>query len=304
MTPQPAAPRWPAGWEADDHEAALAAYRAALHSLGPEWPRPGRGPARGFFETAFDLSPQQGEPDLLTGYFEPVLAGSARRHGPFLWPLHGLPADLPAGPVTSAAWHSRAEIRARELCRGSELVWLEDPLDAFLAQVQGSLRVTLDDGRTLRLGYAGRNGQPYRSIGAELARRGVAPAGEMTLDIIRAWCRAHPDAVPGLLDLNPSYVFFRVLDLADSSGPPGSLGVPLTAGRSIAVDPGHIPLGAPVWVGALGRLMLAQDTGSAIRGPNRADVFLGSGPAAGEEAGRLRLSGRLQALVPRGRAAP
>lgn len=299
MAPPPAARSWPAGWDADDHEAALDAYRASLSHLGEDWPRPGRGSARGFFETAFDLGPRQGEDALVTAYFEPVLAGSRRRHGRFQWPLLGLPPDL----VPGAPWHSRAEIRARDLGRGTELVWLDDPLDAFLAQVQGSLRVALDDGRTLRLGYAGRNGHPYRSIGAELSRRGVAPADAMTLDTIRDWCRAHPDALPELLDLNPSYVFFRVLDLPDSVGPPGSLGVPLTAGRSIAVDPAHVPLGSPVWVSALGRLMLAQDTGSAIRGPNRADVFLGSGPAAGDAAGRMRRSGHLRVLSPRGRAA-
>jgi membrane-bound lytic murein transglycosylase A len=186
---------------------------------------------------------------------------------------------------------------------GQELVWLENPVDAYFAHVQGSVRVRLDDGGTLRLGVAARNGHPYRSIGAELIRMGDVPEAEMSACAIRRWCAANPKRMQALFNHNPSYIFFRILDLPEDSGPIGSAGVPLTPLRSLAVDPAHVPLGSPVWVESFGperlsMLMIAQDTGSAITGPGRGDVFFGSGAAAGERAGRMKERCRLTVLLP------
>ncbi len=286
-----------AGWASDDAAESLTAYLATVDSAGPSWPRPSPGQEpRAFFETAFRLSAPQGEPGWLTGYFEPEFEAALCRDDRHHWPLHACPPDLAA----DRPWYSRTEIEAGGLLAGRELAWLADPLDAFLAQVQGSVRLRMTDGRLLRLGYAGRNGHPYRSIGAELVARGIAPAAEMTLDHIRQWARDHAEEVPDLLRLNPSYVFFRPIDLPPDLGPIGAMGQPLVAGRSLAADPDLIPPGAPVWVSALGRLMVAQDRGSAIRGPNRGDVFCGSGPEAGLRAGRLRTRGHLRPLLPAG----
>ncbi|MCC0063478.1 MAG: MltA domain-containing protein [Defluviimonas sp.] len=287
-----------AGWSEDDHAAALAAYLLTADRLGPEWPLPSAEPAsaRDFFEGRFEaLGPARAA--LLTGYYEPELAGSRRRHAEFRHPLYAPPAALEG----AMPWSPRSEIEEHGLLDGLELVWLASPLEAFLAQVQGSVRVRLAEGGTLRLGYAAKNGHPYRSIGAELVRRGAVPAESISAAAIRAWAAAHPDEVPALLRHNPSFVFFRTLDLAEGLGPPGALGRSLTALRSLAVDPAHIALGSPVWVVWSGgaRLMIAQDIGGAITGPDRADLFFGTGAAAGESAGSLHETGRILPLGPR-----
>ncbi len=287
------------GWEADDHERALAAYASTASLLGPEWPRPTGTAARQFFEKRF-VPVLIGEPPaLLTGYYEPEVVGSLFPDSAFCHPLHASPADLPANP-SARPWASRAEIVAGNLLAGRELVWLDSAVEAFLAQVQGSVRVRLPDGGARRFGFAGKNGHPYRSIGAELIRRGEIAEADMSAGAIRAWCADHPAAVDALLGHNPSYVFFRPLDLPEAVGPIGALGRPLTAGRSLAADPAHLPLGAPVWVetGATSVLMVAQDSGSAITGAQRGDIFCGSGVEAGERAGAMRLSGRLVTLLP------
>ncbi|WP_413876844.1 MltA domain-containing protein [Albidovulum sp.] len=231
----------------------------------------------------------------MTGYYEPEVDGALERDDVFCHPLHAAPEEVPAG-----GWFSRAEIVAGDLLAGRELVWLDNVVEAFLAQVQGSVRVRLRDGTIRRLGFAGKNGHPYRSIGAELIRRGEVPAAAMSARAIRDWCARHPEAVTDLLNHNPSYVFFRPVDLPADRGPLGAMGFPLTSGRSVAVDPAYVPLGAPAWLdaGAMRVLAIAQDTGSAITGPERADLFCGSGRDAGEAAGAMRLSGRLVTLLP------
>ena len=286
------------GWEADDHAAALAAYAGSWPCRGSGWPDPDghKSDPRLFFEREF-LALAVPEPCHFTGYYEPELPGRLARDGRFRHPLYASPEGLsPDRP-----WFSRREIVAGNLLAGKELVWLNSAVEAFLAQVQGSVRIRLEDGATIRLGYAGRNGHPYRSIGAELIRRGEAPAESMSADAVRAWCAAHPGQVADLLAHNPSFVFFRPLDLPHDAGPIGSAGVSLTALRSLAADPDHIPPGAPVWVecGSVRALFVAQDTGSAIRGASRADLFCGSGPAAGRVASDLNTFGRMHVLRPR-----
>ncbi len=308
------------GWVADDHAAALAAFRATCAAAAfpaarfPAGPPPGWAALclaaasapdpRHFFESAFRpvLSGDPAEA-LVTAYHEPVLDGARERGGRFTVPLHALPLGLPPG----RPWLSRAEIAGGALDgRGLEIAWLADPVEAFFLQIQGSGRIRLPGGGTLRLGYAGRNGHPYRSIGRLLVERGELTLEEATADAIAAWLRADTARGARLMDENPSYVFFRELaGLPPEAGPVGTLGLPLTAGRSVAVDPAYHPLGLPVWIeaatpaGPFRRLMVAEDTGSAIRGPQRADLFLGTGAAAGVEAGGTRSGGRVIGLVPK-----
>lgn len=286
------------GWSRQDAAAALAAY---VVSRPEGWPEPEGGTALAFFAANFAPDPPVHAPGLLTGYYEPEVPGALSPSAGYPAPLH----RLPLGWDGQGLWHSRAEIAARDLLAGSELVWLRSPVEAFLAQVQGSVRVVLAGGAVLRLGYAGRNGHPYRSIGQELVERGEISAAEISAQAIRDWCARNPGRVQDLLDCNPSYVFFHPLDLPAGAGPIGAAGVPLTPMASLAVDPAEIPFGTPVWVEshgpmALRCLMVAQDTGSAIRGPQRGDVFFGTGAVAGEAAGRLNEPARLVPLVPRG----
>jgi len=281
---------------------------------------------------------------LFTGYYEPELHGSRRRHGPYQTPLYREPQDLVqvdlgdfrddlagrriAGRIVGdrlEPYHDREEIAGGALSgRGLELVWVDDPVDAFFLQIQGSGRVVLDDGTVLRVGYAGQNGQPYTAIGRELVARGELALEDVSLRTIRLWLETHPQQAAEVMARNASYVFFRRLrGLAADRGPLGSLGVPLTAGRSLAVDRSFLPLGAPLWLdgsmpsiprseienqppggarasGALPlrRLVIAQDTGGAIRGPIRGDVFWGSGARAEAVAGHMRHPGRLWLLLP------
>jgi membrane-bound lytic murein transglycosylase A len=292
------------GWAADDHAAAFAAYAATVDLLDDDWPRAGATAPREFFEGNFTPVLIGDPPALLTGYYEPEVPGALGRTDDFRHPIHARPEGIGDGP-----WFSRAEIVAADRLAGLELVWLSSAVEAFLAQVQGSVRVRLADGTVRRFGFAGKNGYPYRSVGAELVRSGEVAESAISAQAIRAWCAGHPEAVADLLNHNASYVFFRSLDLPEAHGPLGAMGRSVTALRSLAVDPDHIPLGAPVWVDAEGirALVIAQDTGSAIRGPQRGDIFCGSGDAAGQRAGALRLGGRLVTLLPHalaGRIAP
>jgi len=280
------------GWDEDDHAAARAAF--CVTGDAPE------GDARTWFETVFEPV-EVTDPGAahFTGYYEPELMASRSRSARFPAPLYA----LPVGFDFSRPWASRAEIAAGDLLAGYEIAFVDSAIEAFLAQVQGSVRLRLSEGGTLRLGFAGRNGHPYRSIGAELVARGVAPVAEMTPDRIRRWCADNPLAVQDLLNTNPSFVFFRLLDLPEGTGPIGAMGQPVTAGRSLAVDPEVIPLGSPIWGDCPGfgrRLMVAQDTGSAIRGAGRGDLFLGSGAEAGRQAGALNTRGRMIWLRRRG----
>ena len=282
---------WPTDWSTDDHDAALTAY---LLSAGPTSPRPDGASARRFFEDAFDWSEVAAA--HYTGYFEPVVPAATARSAAFPVPLHGSP---PGGIAAS-----RAEIEDGDLLRGHEIAWLRDAVDRFMLQVQGSGRLALADGGTMRVGYAGRNGRPYISIGRHLIATGAIPAAEMTADVLAAWLRADAARGAATMRLNESYVLFRRLDAAVGEGPPGTMGCPVTAGRTLAVDPGHVPLGSPVWIEVaspdpIARLCVAQDTGSAIKGAGRADLFFGSGRAAGQAAGALNHGGRMVVLTPR-----
>jgi membrane-bound lytic murein transglycosylase A len=267
----------------------------------------------------------------MTGYYEPMLNGSRTRAAPYVVPLHRPPADLLTIDLSSlypelanqrlrgrlqpsdkgtrvVPYWSRAELTEERL-RGTELVWVDDAIEAFFLQVQGSGRVRFRDGSMIRVGYADTNGHPYRSIGRVLIDRGELTLEQASMQGITAWARANPKRVVDLLNENPSYVFFREVPLGDpNAGPVGALGVPLTPGYSVAVDPRFIPLGAPVLVSSehpvsgapLRRLMLAQDTGGAIRGPLRFDFFWGFGTEAAAPAGRQRHDVQGWLLVPRG----
>jgi membrane-bound lytic murein transglycosylase A len=270
---------------------------------------------------------------LFTGYYEPTLRGSRTAHDRFTVPLYVRPPELVsvdlgrfradlagkriAGVVDAGAlvpYFDRTAIDAGALGgRGLELVWVDDPVDAFFLEIQGSGRIELDDGTRLRIGYAGQNGYPYVAIGRELVARGALAKEQVSMQSIRAWLLEHPDEAVAVMRKNASYVFFRELP---SDGPLGSLGVPLDPGRSLAVDPLFVPLGVPVWIDTtlppaedggerpLRRLVVAQDTGGAIQGPVRGDVFWGGGDEAADLAGRMRQPGRLWLLLPRTVAVP
>ncbi|MBC7146305.1 MAG: MltA domain-containing protein [Thioclava marina] len=282
------------GWDRDDHAAAWAAFcvTADLSGLAPV----ATDDAKAAFEALFEPVEIAAEGTAhFTGYYEPELQGAREKSARFAYPLYAKPGGIdPYKP-----WFTRADIVEGDLLAGLELVWLDSPIEAFLAQVQGSVRIRFEDGGSLRLGYDGKNGHPYRSIGKELVARGVAPVEEMTPDRIRQWGHESPGEVQALLNHNPSFVFFRVLDLPEESGPLGATGRPVSAGRSLAVDPDVVALGSPVWIDCPGfgqRLMVAQDIGSAIKGAGRGDIFTGSGPQAGRIAGAINTKGRMIAL--------
>jgi len=248
-----------------------------------------------------DGAERERDTGLMTGYFEPRIDASRTRTGPYLTPIYAAPAPVPIEP--------RAQLLASGALRGHELAWLRDPIEAFFLEVQGSGRLHLTDGSWIRVAYAGSNGQPYRSIGRWLLDRGELEPGRLSMQAISDWAHAHPGRVRELLDQNPRMVFFHALPIADGdAGPLGSLGVALTPGVSVAVDPRFLPLGAPLLLStvaptgtaALVRVALAQDTGGAIRGPLRIDWFWGAGPEAGATAGHQHASGTVRLLVPRG----
>lgn len=286
------------GWAAADHAAALSVFRTTC-DLTP-WPwlcnEAARATdARSFFETHFTPALADG-PALFTAYYEPELEGALTPDARFAHPVYALP---PEGPPAIP----RAEMHDALRGRGLELLWLADPAEAFFLQVQGSGRVRLPDGRTVRLGYAGKNGLEYRSIGREMVRRGTMTVEQATAEALKDWIRANPEAGRALMNHNTSFVFFRTLDLPPQTGPLGAMDRPVTAMGTAAVDPAHVPLGLPVWVekdgdAPLRRLFIAQDTGSAIKGPARADLFYGSGPAAGFAASDVADGGRMVVLMP------
>jgi membrane-bound lytic murein transglycosylase A len=264
---------------------------------------------------------------LITGYYEPLLMGSRERTDEFNTPLYRRPDELLVVDLSAVIpelkgkrvrgrldgnkvvpFHSRAQTRDAAGLQGHEIAWVNSALDAFLLEVQGSGRVQLTTGETIRLQYEDQNGHPYRSIGRYLVDQGAMTLEQTNMPAIRAWLAANPQRLHEVLDSNPSVVFFREAPLEDPAiGPKGALGVPLTAERSIAVDPGVIPLGAPVFLATtypatnapLQRLVSAQDTGGAIRGPVRADLFFGFGSAAGEKAGVMKHDGQMWLLWPK-----
>ena len=305
---------------------------AALQPSSPE-------SARAFFESAFvpfRIS-QGGEEGLFTGYYEPELRGSRIIHGPYQTPIYGVPPDListdegifrdtAAGQslvermmsmmMRFAPFPARAEIERYGL-PGKPLFYVDDPIAAFFLQIQGSGRVVLDDGTALRAAYAGQNGQPYTAIGAVLIERGELTSEEVSLQSIRAWLLAHPDEAREVMDANASYVFFSEQPIGDpTEGALGAEGVPLTPEASLAVDSSVHALGVPVWLEAsvpdadaikpdrvFDNLLVMQDTGGAIRGSVRGDVYWGFGAEAESVAGRMKNPGRMTVLLPRELAA-
>lgn len=301
------------GWQEDDHAHALGVFIQTCQDMKDiDWralcrlaqQKPG---AREFFELFFrPVLISEGKPALFTGYYEPELEGSLKPGGKYRYPLYRQPPE--AREMTP--WLTRREIEdgPEMKDRGLEIAWVADPVELFFLQIQGSGRIRLPDGRTIRVGYGGANGHEYRSIGAELVRRGIYELHQVSAQVIQSWVRRNPVKGPELLLHNPSYVFFRRIDDLDPAlGPRGAMNRSITTGRSIAVDPAFVPLGAPVWIEKAGkkpihRLMIAQDTGSAIKGAQRADLFMGTGDAAGRVAGTLRDEGRMLVLIPIQRA--
>lgn len=326
------------GWRSNDPRPALAAFlrscaaptppgalRGAAYAGSAEDWRPvcaranafaeaGVAEVRGFFESDFvPYRVVQASEGLFTGYYEPTVRGSRTRHDAYQTPLYGVPSDL----VRGIPYAPRAEIVRNGLPNAEALVYLDDPLDAFFLQIQGSGRVVLDDGSVMRLAYAAQNGQPYTAIGAVLIAMGELTRETVSVPAIRAWIAAHPERMDELLDNNASYVFFTLQPLGDPTlGANGTEGVPLTPGTSLAVDLAAHPLGTPLWLETtvpnpdaskpnrnIARLMVAQDTGGAIKGVVRGDVYWGFGPEAGAIAGRMRSPGRLTVLLPKSLAA-
>jgi len=299
------------GWHQDSHDKALAVFLQSCARLTePEWqPICAFGKqaakdsksAKAFFEMMFRPVQIGAPPALFTGYYEPELKGARSRGGRFQYPIYARPKDL----VDGQPYLDRATIENGALHgRGLELAWLDDPVDVFFLHIQGSGRIILPNGAVMRVGYAGRNGFEYRSVGQYLLRQGALAENELSASAIQSYVRRNPAQGARVLNQNPSYVFFReIKDLDKDTGPIGAMSLPITAHRSIAVDPVHVPLGAPVWVEKDGanpiqRLMIAQDTGGAIKGAQRADIFFGTGQKAGLAAGNLRDGGRMVQLLP------
>jgi len=288
-----------------------------------------------FFELNFDphqvINADDSTSGMVTGYYEPLLHGSRIRSARFRYPLYAVPQDLLVIDLTSVypdlkgrrlrgriegnrvvPYFARGDIdKDSPPLRGLEIAWVDDAVDAFFLHIQGSGQVEFENGERLRVGYAEQNGHPFRSMGRLLIQRGEIPPERASMQGIKDWARRHPRKVQEFMNANPSYVFFRELP-RDLAGPIGSLGVPLTAERSIAIDPRVIPLGVPVYLATtwpntsdpLNRLMVAQDTGGAIAGGVRADFFWGFGDPAGNQAGKMRQSGRMWVLLPKGYAPP
>jgi membrane-bound lytic murein transglycosylase A len=329
------------GWADDDHAAAFRAYLNSCHraphgdaacaaalALGETVDRDA---ARDFFERHF--VPHSADSDasgLVTGYYEPEVTGARACDARFCVPVYGRPDDLitiaaeterarfndritgfRATPDGEMPYYTRAEIWAGALQgRAHELLYLDDAIELFYMQVQGSGLVRLDDGSNVRLTYAGKNGHPYTSIGRALIERGEMTPDDIDMDKVKAWLRADRMRGRALMQENKSYVFFRELDAEEGrDGPLGAQGVPLTPGRSLAVDTEYIPLGTPVFVtvggletqevGPFRRLMVGQDVGSAIRGPQRGDIFWGTGEAAGAIAGKTRHAAAFHVFLPK-----
>lgn len=332
------------GWEQDDLRQAWPAFLTSCQVLvkKEDWREPctiardvsasDAKAIRTFFEAFFVphqvLNADGSEQGLVTGYYEPLLRGSRKRGGPYQTPLHRVPDDLLSIDLADVypelkgmrlrgrlvgskviPYPARAELVQSAALSGKELFWVDDAVEAFFLQVQGSGRVQLmDEKDTVRVAYGDQNGYPYKSIGRYLVDKGELKLAQASAQGIKAWVAANPSRKTELLNVNPSYVFFREEKLLDPKvGPKGAMGLPLTPQRSIAVDAQFVPLGAPVFLAttqpgseiALQRLMLAQDTGGAIKNPVRADFFWGFGAEAGEKAGRMKQSGMMWVLLPK-----
>jgi membrane-bound lytic murein transglycosylase A len=330
-------------WQTIDLQPTLAAFLQSCRALKnkPGWqtvcvranelPQQDSTLLRSFFEEGFSpyqvFNPDGSSQGMITGYYEPRLAGSRAKTKRFRYPLYAVPDDLLTIDLGEAypqlkdlrlrgrlqgkrivPYYNRTEIsNGKAPLQGRELFWVENAVELFFLQIQGSGRIELPDGTLVKIGYAEQNGHPYISIGKKLVEMGELKIEEASMQGIKSWAEQHPNKLQSLLEQNPSYVFFR--ELPDGlPAPLGALGVPLTEAYSIAVDPRTIPLGAPVFLSTtypnttepLNRLMLAQDTGGAIKGAVRADFFWGFGEQAGAQAGRMKQSGQMWVLFPKG----
>jgi len=291
--------------------------------------------ARAFFEEHFlplRISRLGEDAGFVTGYYEPIIDGSRTQTDVYNVPVYRRPSNLfvrgfkqetvslpnkgqvfrKIGRRKLVPYYDRAEIEDGAIAgRGLEICWLKDQTDLLFAQIQGSARVHLEDGSTIRINYDAHNGYPYMAVGRILIDRGIIPKEQMSMQKIREWMDQNPDGAKELRRQNRSYVFFREVTLSDKDEAVGAQGVPLTPGRSIAVDKSLHVYGTPFFIeGELPieseqsktpfrRLMVAQDTGSAITGPARADIYYGAGPDAGRVSGRFRHSMRFVILVPK-----
>ena len=266
---------------------------------------------RRYFESnfqAYEIRNSAGsDTGLITGYYEPVMNGSQTRTSTYNVPLYAYPNAWKKSRPNPGP--TRAELMSSGILQGSEIAWVQDPVAAASMQIQGSGKIRLQDGRILRLGFAGTNEQPFKSSAQWLIDRKEMTRGEASMQGISQWAKRNPDRVNEMLNANPRFVFFKELpsNVDADLGPTGALGVPLTAERSIAVDLQAMPLGAPVFLAttkplsnqSLQKLVMAQDTGKAIVGGVRADFYWGSGDAAGEIAGRMKQNGKMWLLLPR-----
>jgi membrane-bound lytic murein transglycosylase A len=335
MTLQPVSYADIDGWEEDDQQQALGAFILSCKASPPVWrddayteqlpPLPSRKAwdklcrlakravhsdnglaAKDFFERLFvpyRVVSSVGSKGLFTGYYAPVLRGARTPDAVYRYPVYRVPVD--------AANHTRQEIDAGALAgKGLEVLWLDDPVMRFFLEIQGSGLVKLREGGMTRLQYAGKNGQPYVAIGKVLIERGEMTKEQMSMPALRQWLYDHPDQAAEVMQQNPSYVFFK--EEKNTQEVIGAQGVPLTSGRSLAVDKKHIPYGLPVFLQTkipedvahgvaeqpFARLMMAQDTGGAIRGVVRGDIFFGFGEQAEQPAGIMNSVGQLTVLLP------
>lgn len=335
------------GWEQDNHAQAWPALKQTctkLRGRNSRWSSicndadgvesPDDKTARKFFETWFvphQVNSAKGKDGLVTGYYEPLLYGSLRKTPRYRYPIYAPPENLLTIDLGGLyptlkgktirgrldgkrviPYFSRAEInRNRRLLAGKELLWVDDPVALFFLHIQGSGRVLLTNGDMVAVGYANQNGHPYVAIGRVLVDNGYMTYDQVSLQSIREWLGNNPDKAGLLLQTNPSYIFF-ILRKSSDEGPVGTLNVPLTSARSIAVDRKYIPLGNPVWLVTtlpddnpdkksgtpLQRLVFAQDTGGAISGATRVDLFWGQGARAENLAGKMKQEGRIYVLIP------
>lgn len=332
------------GWNGDDAARTLGAFAQGCVELQSraEWrdicaralaiANTPRNPAaasffRDYFEPYRVVSFDNTDTGLVTGYYEPLLHGSRVAGKRFKYPIYAAPQDLITVDLAEVypdlkfrrlrgrlvgnklvPYLDRSEIDSPAApLKGLEIAFVDDAVELFFLQIQGSGQIELPDGKRIRVGYADQNGHPFRSLGGALIRRGEIKAERASMQGIKEWAARHPRRVQQFMNANPSYVFFKELP-NDLTGPIGTLGVPLTAERSLAVDPRVIPLGVPVFLSTthpgtrqeLNRLMVAQDTGGAIGGAVRADFYWGFGDDAGSLAGRMKYPGRMWVLLPAG----
>ncbi|MYM21034.1 murein transglycosylase [Duganella sp. FT135W] len=331
------------GWDKDDLRAAWPAFTSSCSVLIKQatWKeactiaRTVNGnderAIRTFFEAFLEpnqvVAPDGATDGLITGYYEPLLHGSRKKGGVYQTPLYKVPDDMVTIDLASVypelkgmrlrgkvvgkkviPYSTRADIESANFS-GKELLWVDDPVESFFLQVQGSGRVQLSEsGETVRVAYADQNGHPYKSIGKYLVEKGELTLEQASAQGIKAWIAGHPTRMQELFNVNPSYVFFKEERLPDPKvGPKGSLGVPLTPQRSVAIDATQLPQGAPVFLSTtqpnsdipMQRLVMAQDTGGAIRGAIRVDYFFGFGAEAAENAGRMKQRGSIWVLLPK-----